>query len=120
MVRTKSCDTFTWFALLSSGLLFVAALWTRGLGRSPTGIDERGVGRLPAWPDRIANRVPGRRTEPGPRCGRTRGRESDIPSLEAFVQQFEEAIEKLEAYAQQYEEAIERIRLRHQDFRRGM
>jgi hypothetical protein len=95
MARTISCDAFTCFSLLSFGLLFVAARWTRGNGRSPTGVVERGVDCLPARPDRIADRVPGRLTESGPDCGRTRVREADIPSLEAYAQQFEEAIEKI-------------------------
>jgi hypothetical protein len=56
---------------------------------------ERGTDRLPARPDRIADRVLGRLTETGPGCGRTRGREYDIPSLEAYAQRFEEAIEKI-------------------------
>ena len=85
MARTISCDALTWFILLSDGLMFVAALLTRGNGRSPTGVAERGVGGLPAWPDRIANRAPGRLTETGPRCGRTGVRESAIPSLEGKV-----------------------------------
>ena len=59
--------------------------------------------RLPGRPDRIANRVLGRLTETGPRCGRTGVRESDIPGLEGYARQFEEAIEK--------------IRLSHQGFR---
>jgi hypothetical protein len=95
MAWTMSCDTFTWCSLLSIGLLFVAALWARGNGRPPTGVVERGIDRLPGRPDRIADRVPGRLTETGPGCGRTRGREDDIPSLEAYAQRFEEAIEKI-------------------------
>src|SRR5262245_4604745 len=105
MAWTTGCDSFTWFSLLSFGLLFVAARCMRGDGRPPTGVIERGVDRLPARPDRIAGRVPGRLTEPGPGCGRPCGRGSDIPGLEA--------------YAQQFEEAIETIRLWRQDFRRG-
>jgi hypothetical protein len=104
MAWTISCNTFTWFCLLSFGLLFVAALWARGNGRPPAGVVERGIDRLPARSDRIADRVLGRLTETGPGCGRTRGREYDIPSLEAYAQRFEEAIEK--------------IRLRRQDSRR--
>lgn len=95
MARTISCDSFTWFILLSVGLMFVAALLTRGNGRSPTRVAERGVGHLPAWPDRIANRALGRLTVTGPRCGRIRLRESEIPGLEAYARQFEEAIEKI-------------------------
>jgi hypothetical protein len=95
MANTISYDAFTYFALLSFGLLFVAALWTRGNGRPPTGVVERGVGRLPARPDRIADRVLGRLTETGPGCGRTHVRESDIPSLQRYAQRFEEAIEKI-------------------------
>ncbi len=68
-----------------------------------TGVTLRGVGRLPAWPDRIANRVAGRLTQAGPRGGGTGVRESDIPGLDGYARQFEEAIEK--------------IRLRHQGFR---
>jgi hypothetical protein len=101
MAWTIPCDAFTWFALLSFGLMLVAALGTRGSGRSPTGVDERGVDRPPARPDRIPDRVLGRPTETGP----GRGRESDIPGLEA--------------YAKSFEEAIEEIRLGRQDFRRG-
>jgi hypothetical protein len=104
MAWTIGCDSFTCFVLLSFGLLFVAALWTRGNGRPPTSVVERGVGRLPARPDRIADRVPGCLTETGPGCGRTRVRESDIPSLERYARRFEEAIEK--------------IRLRRQGLRR--
>jgi hypothetical protein len=104
MAWTMSCGTFTWCSLLYFGLLFGAALWARGNGRAPTGVVERGIDRLPARPDRIADRVLGRLTETGPGCGRTRGREYDIPSLEAYAQRFEEAIEK--------------IRLRRQDSRR--
>jgi hypothetical protein len=104
MAWTISCDSFNWLCLLSVGLLFVEALRTRGNGRSPTGVVERGVDRLPARPDRIADRVLGRLTETGPGCGRTRVRESDIPSLER--------------YAQRFEEAIEEIRLRRQGLRR--
>jgi hypothetical protein len=128
MTRTISCDAFTWFYLLSFGLLFVAAMWMRSNGRPPTGVVERignglrsgatsgangrppngvverDVGRLPGRPDRIANRALGRLTETGPRCGRTGVRESDIPGLEAHARRFEEAIEK--------------IRLRRQDSRR--
>jgi hypothetical protein len=95
MEKTISCEAFAWFYLLSVGLLFVAALLTRGNGRSPTGVALRGVGRLPACPDRIANRVPGRLTQPGPCCGRTGVRESDIPGLEGYARQFEEAIAKI-------------------------
>jgi hypothetical protein len=95
MAWTISCDAFACFSLLSFGLLFVAALWARGNGRPPTGVVERGVGRLPARPDRIADRVLGRLTETGPGCGRTRVRESDIPGLERYAQRFEEAIEKI-------------------------
>jgi hypothetical protein len=103
MARTISCDAFTYIYLLSFGLLFVAALWMRGDGRPPTGLVEGGGGRLPERPDRVANRVPGRLTETGPRRGRTGVRESDIPGLEGSAREFEEA--------------IERIRLSHQDFR---
>jgi hypothetical protein len=105
MAWTISCDAFIWSYLLSVGLLFVAALWTRGDDRSPTDVVERGVDRLPARPDRIADRVLGRLTETGPGCGHTRGWESDVSGLEAYARHFEEAIEK--------------IRLRRQDFRRG-
>ena len=96
MASTISYDAFTFLALLllPFGLLF-AALWMRNNGSSPTGVVERGVGRLPAWPDRIVNRVPDRLTETGPRCGRTRGWDCEIPGLEAYAQQFEEAIEKI-------------------------
>jgi hypothetical protein len=104
MATTISCDVFTWFFVIAIGLLFAAALATRGSGRSPTGIAEKGGDRLPEWPDGIANPVPGGTRETGPGCGRTSGTESEFPSLEA--------------YARQFEEAIEQIRLRHQDFRR--
>jgi hypothetical protein len=128
MARTIWCDAFTWFLLLSVGLMFVAARLTRGNSRSPTGVverignglrssatsdchgrslasvAERGVGHLPGRPDRIRNRVLGLLTETAPRCRRTGVRESDIPSLEAYARQFDEAIEK--------------IRLSHQGFRR--
>ena len=60
MASTISYDAFTCFTLFSFGLLFVAALWTRGNGRSPTGVVESGVDRLPPRPDRIADRVLGR------------------------------------------------------------
>jgi hypothetical protein len=119
MARTILCDSFTWFILLSVGLMFVAVLLTRGNGRPPTGVAERigiglrssatsggngrpptgvierGVGRLPGRPDRIANRVLGRLTETGSRCGPTGVRESDIPGLEGYARQFEEAIEQI-------------------------
>ena len=95
MEKTISCDAFTWFYLLSVGLIFVAARLTCGNSRSHTGVALRGVGRLPVWPDRIANRVPGRLTQTGPRCGRTGAREPDIPGLEGYARQFEEAIEKI-------------------------
>jgi hypothetical protein len=104
MALTISCDGFTGFCLLYIGVLFVVlVLWPRGEGRSPTGVVDRGIDRLPGRPDRIANRVLGRLTETGPRCGRTGARESDIPGLEGYPRQFEEA--------------IERIRLSHQGFR---
>ena len=103
MARSISCDSFTCVFLLSVGLLFVAARWTRGIGRSPTSVAERGFGRLPARPERIANRVPGRLTWPEPRCNHTRFPESEIRSLEAYARLFDEAIEK--------------IRLRQQSFR---
>jgi hypothetical protein len=111
MAWTISCDAFTGFCLLYIftcvcllyfGSLFVAALWPRGDGRSPAGVVDRGIDRLPGRPDRIANRVLGRLTETGPRCGPTGVRESDIPGLEG--------------YARQFEEAIEQIRLSHQGF----
>jgi hypothetical protein len=75
--------------------MFVAALLTPGNGRPPTGVIERDVGRLPGRPDRIANRALGRLTETGPRRGRTGARESDIPGLEGYARQFEEAIEEI-------------------------
>jgi RND family efflux transporter MFP subunit len=103
MEKTISCEAFAWFYLLAVGLIFVAARLTRGNSRSATGVALRGVARLPAWPDRIANRVAGRLTQTGPRCGRTGVRESDIPGLDGYARQFEEAIEK--------------IRLRHQGIR---
>jgi hypothetical protein len=104
MAWTLSCDGFTGFCLLYLGVLFVVVvLWPRGDGRSPTGVVDRGIDRLPGRPDRIADRVLGRLTETGPRCGRTGVRESDIPGLEGYARQFEEAIEK--------------IRLSHQGFR---
>jgi hypothetical protein len=95
MEQTILCDAFTWFHLLTVGLIFVAARLTCGNGRSPTDVALRGVGRLPAWPDRIANRVPGHLTQTGPRCGRTGVREPDIPGLEGYARQFEEASEKI-------------------------
>jgi hypothetical protein len=95
MERTISCDTFSWFLLLSVGLVLIAARLTRGNGRPPTDVALRDVGRLPAWPDRIANRVPGHLTQTGPRCGRTGVREPDIPGLEGYARQFEEASEKI-------------------------
>ncbi len=95
MAWTISCDTFTWFYLLSFGLLFVAAKSIGGNDQSPTSAVERGLDRLPARADRIADRVFGRLTETGPGCGRTRVRETDIPGLEAYARQFEEAIEKI-------------------------
>ena len=105
MAWTISCDSFTGFCLLFDaftclyllyiGVLFVVVLWPRGDGRPPTGVVDRGIDRLPGRPDRIANRVLGRLTETGPRCGRTGARESDIPGLEGYARQFEEAIEKI-------------------------
>jgi hypothetical protein len=104
MAWTISCDAFTGFCLLDIGLWFlVVLLWPRGDGRSPTGVVDRGIDRLPGRPDRIAKEVLGRLTKTGPRCGRTGVRESDIPGLEGYARQFEEAIEK--------------IRLSHQGFR---
>ena len=113
MARTISCDAFTWFLLLSVGLMFVAARLTRGNSRSPTGVVERignglrssaasgGNGCLPTG---FIERGVGRLTETGPGCGRQGVRESGIPGLEEYARQFEEAIEK--------------IRLRQQRFRR--
>ena len=95
MTRTLSCDAFTWFLLLSVGLMLVAALLTRGNGPPPTGVIEQDVGLLPGRPDQIANRALGRLSETGPRCGRTGVQESDIPGLEGYARQFEEAIEKI-------------------------
>jgi hypothetical protein len=105
METTISLDAFTCFYLLSFALLFVAARCVRNNGRSPTGVAERGVGRLPGRPDRIADGVHGRLTERGPRCEPTCVRESDI--------------NRLEGYARQFEEAIENIRLSRQDLRQG-
>jgi hypothetical protein len=107
MASTISYDALTCFVLLlfTFGLLFVAALWKRGKGRSPAGVIERADGRLPGQPDRTPNLVPGRLIETRPDCGPTRLRESDNTGLEG--------------YARQFEEAIENIRLRRQDFRRG-
>jgi hypothetical protein len=90
-----ACDSFTWFFLFSVGLMFVAALLTRDNGRSPTGVTLRDVGPLPGQPDRIANWVLTRLTATAPRCGRTGVRESDIPSLEGYARQFEEAVEAI-------------------------
>jgi hypothetical protein len=90
MAMPISSDAFTGFLVLFVGLLFIAALHARGIGRRRTGVAGRGGGRL---------------AETGLGSGRTRGRESDFPSLEAYGRQFEEAIEK--------------IRLRRQAFRRG-
>ena len=89
------CDSFTWFFLLSVGLILVAALLTRDNGHSPTSVALRGVGHPPGQPDRIANWVLTRLTATAPRCGRTYVRESDIPSLEGYTRQFEEAIETI-------------------------
>jgi hypothetical protein len=101
MVRMMSRDAFTYFYLLLFGLVFVAALCTRRKGRSPTCVDVRGVGRLPARLDRIENRVSVRLT--GPISGRTR-----VPGLDTSG---------LDVYAREFEEAIERIRLRSMGFR---
>jgi hypothetical protein len=101
MASTIACDSFTWFCVFVFVLWIVAAVCTRGDGRCPTGVIERDVDRPPARPDRIADRIPGRLPEPGPGCGRT----FDIPGLDAYARQFEEAIEK--------------IWLRRQDFRQG-
>jgi hypothetical protein len=119
MARTISCDAFTWFLLLSVGLVLVAARLTRGNGRPPngfierignglrssatsggnvcppTGVIERGVDRVPGRPDRIANRALGPLTETGACCGRPGVREAEIPGLEGYARQFEEAIEKI-------------------------
>jgi hypothetical protein len=119
MARTISCDAFTWFLLLSVGLVLVAARLTRGNGRPPngaierignglrssatsggngcppTGVIEQGVGRVPGRPDRIANRALGPLTETGTCCGRPNVREAEIPGLERYARKFEEAIEKI-------------------------
>jgi hypothetical protein len=105
METTISLDAFTCFYLLSFALLFVAARCVRNNDRSPTGVAERGAGRLPERPDRIADGVHGRLTETGPRWEPTCVRESDI--------------NRLEGYARQFEEAIENIRLSRQDLRQG-
>jgi hypothetical protein len=105
MAWTTSCSTFTWFFLLFFGLLFVAALGTRGNGRSATDVLKLGVDRPPALPVRTEVRVPSRFTELRPGCGRTGVRESEIPDLEECAQRFEEA--------------IERIRVRRQGLRDG-
>ena len=113
MARTISCDAFSWFLLLSVGLVLIAARLTRGYGRPPNSVIERignglrssaasgGNGCLPTG---FIERGVGRLTETGPGCGRQGGRESGIPGLEEYARQFEEAIEK--------------IRLRQQRFRR--
>jgi hypothetical protein len=90
MATSISSDAFTGLFVLLFGLLLIAALCARGNVRRRTGVAGRGGGRL---------------AETGLGSGRTRGRESDFPSLEAYGRQFEEAIEK--------------IRLRRQAFRRG-
>jgi hypothetical protein len=141
MAWTISCDSFTWLCLLSFGLLFVEALRTRGNGRSPTGVVERGVDRPTARPDRIADRVPGRLTETGPGCGRTRVRESDTDQKDPLhrlggvggrrrtpATQVDPTgvglipdpydIPSLQRYARRFEEAIEKIRLSRQGLRR--
>jgi hypothetical protein len=105
MEWTIPCDGFSCFSLLSFGLLFVAALWTRGSSPPPTGVVERRADRPPARPDRIADRVPGRLAQTGPDRGPPPDRQSEVPDLEAYARQFEEAIEK--------------IRRRRQDLTRG-
>jgi hypothetical protein len=95
MANSIPCGSLTCVYLLSFGWLFVAALWLRGNGRSPTGVVERGVGSLPGQPDRIANRALGRLTETQPHCGQRGVQDSDIPGLEGYDRQFEAAIEKI-------------------------
>jgi hypothetical protein len=105
MLWTISCGCLTAFCVLYAGLLIAAAaLWRRDDGRSPAGVVDPGIDRLPGRPDRTANRVLGRLTQIGPGCGPTGVRESDFPGLERSGRQFEEALEK--------------IRLSHQGSRR--
>jgi hypothetical protein len=128
MASTISCDAFTWFLMLSVGLVLVAARMTRGNRRPSTGVIERigdglrssatpggdgcpnpgviewGVGCLLGRSEQITNPALGPLTETRVRCSRPGVREAEIPGLEGSARQFEEAIEK--------------IRLRQQGLRR--
>lgn len=95
MATMISCDASAWFYLLLFGLLFAAAMATRHGGRSPTRVDVRGVGRLPARLYRI---------EDGPPQGLTGHDSGRMPLKGSYA-----AV--LEVYGRQFEEAIERIRL---------
>jgi hypothetical protein len=119
MARTISCDAFTWFLMLSVGLVLVVARLTRANRRPSTGVIERignglrssatsggdgcpnadvtewGVGCLLGRPEQIANPVLGPLTETGARCSRPGTREAEIPGLERSARHFEEAIEKI-------------------------
>src|SRR5947209_9807282 len=102
MATTILCDPVTRFYLLLVASLFVAALWTRRDGRSPTRLDVRDIGRLPAHLYRIGDNFP--RGLTGHHPGRT-----PIKGPYASV---------LEEYARQFEEAVERIRLSAKGSRR--
>jgi hypothetical protein len=102
MATTILCDAFTWFYLLLFASLFVAALCTRRDGRSPTRLDVRDIGGLPAWLCRIEDGLPRDLT----------GRDSDRTPIKGLY------ASELEVYARQFQEAIERIRLSTMDSRR--
>ena len=104
MARTISCDAFSWFLLLSVGLVLIAARLTRGYGRPPNSVIERignglrssaASGGNVCLVTGVIDRGVGRLTETGPRCGRPDVREAEIPGLERYARQFEEAIEKI-------------------------
>ncbi len=98
------CDSFTWFFLLSVGLMCVAASVDAPLRTASRFFLSYQCHRAGLWPPAgaaRANRESSSRP-PSPNFGapslqqpRTPFRESDIPSLEAYARQFDEAIEKI-------------------------
>src|SRR5438105_4766355 len=93
MATMIASDPFLCFYLLLFGLVFVAALCTGRGGRSPTRVDVRGVGRLPAWLCRIEGGLPQGLT--GHNSGPTPIEGSYASGLEVYARQFEEAIERI-------------------------
>jgi hypothetical protein len=103
MIAITWSDAFSGFSLLLAGLVLVTAMYTPlgwflfqrwPSGRSPSRIDVRRIGRLPARLYRIENRGLVRPMELS--SGRRRVREWNGSGLEVCARQFEKAIQNIQ------------------------